>query len=78
MLGDIPVLGALFTYTKSKRTRTELIIVATVNLVSPVSTESVVLPSMHKTTMLERILRVNLSNKDREQIGEITATMGFK
>ena len=78
LLGDIPVLGALFTYTKSKRTRTELIIVATVNLVSPVSTESVVLPSMHKTTMLERILRVNLSNKDREQIGEITATMGFK
>ena len=78
LLGDIPVLGALFTYTKSKRTRTELIIVATVNLVSPVSTESVVLPSMHKTTMLERILRVNLSNNDREQIGEITATMGFK
>lgn len=78
LLGDIPVLGALFTYTKSKRTRTELIIVATVNLVSPVSTESVVLPSLQKSTMLERILRVNLSNKDREQIGEITATMGFK
>lgn len=78
LLGDIPVLGALFTYTKSKRSTTELIIVATVNLVSPVSTESVVLPSMQKSTMLERILRVNLSNKDREQIGEITATMGFK
>ena len=78
MLGDIPILGALFTYTKSKRTTTELIIVATVNLVSPISTESVVLPSMQKVTMLERILRVNLSNNDREQIGEITATMGFK
>lgn len=78
MLGDIPILGALFTYTKSKRTTSELIIVATVNLVSPISTESVVLPSMQKVTMLERILRVNLSNSDREQIGEITATMGFK
>ncbi|CED61792.1 type II and III secretion system protein family protein [Moritella viscosa] len=78
MLGDIPILGALFTYTKSKRTTTELIIVATVNLVSPISTESVVLPSMQKVTMLERILRVNLSDHDREQIGEITATMGFK
>lgn len=78
LLGDIPILGALFTYTKSKRTTTELIIVATVNLVSPISTESVVLPSMQKVTMLERILRVNLSNSDREQIGEITETMGFK
>jgi len=78
LLGDIPIVGALFTYTKSKRSRTELIIAATVNLVSPVSTAAVVLPSMQKTTMLERILRVNLSNKDREQISEITATMGFK
>ena len=39
-IGDIPVLGALFRKTTTERTKTELIIVATVNLSTAYSSKS--------------------------------------
>ncbi|KMV66888.1 hypothetical protein AI29_16200, partial [bacteria symbiont BFo2 of Frankliniella occidentalis] len=40
-IGDIPVLGAFFRSTSSQRERTELVVVATVNLVRPISSSQV-------------------------------------
>ncbi|MFD2176224.1 type II and III secretion system protein family protein [Veronia pacifica] len=56
LLGDIPVLGGFFKTASTTRQKTELLIVATVNLVNPVSPESIVLPRMNKTTNWERLL----------------------
>ncbi len=44
-LGDIPVLGALFRSAQYRRDETELVIVATVHLVSPVAAGSIALPT---------------------------------
>ncbi|RTZ15593.1 general secretion pathway protein GspD [Vibrio aquaticus] len=57
-IGEIPILGALFRSTGTERTQTELIIVATVNLVQPVEPQLIQLPTMQKTTSLERFLNI--------------------
>ncbi|WCP68216.1 pilus assembly protein N-terminal domain-containing protein [Vibrio tubiashii] len=80
-IGEIPVLGALFRSSGTERTRTELVIVATVNLVQPVEPSAIQLPTMQKTTSLERFLNVELNGSDSEQnkwANEIYATGGFK
>ena len=51
-VGDIPILGALFRHTGTERSKTELVIVATVNLVQPVKAEQIQLPTMKKTSTL--------------------------
>lgn len=53
-IGDIPILGSLFRYTETERNKTELLIVATVNLVKPVEGGSVRMPAFHPTTNAER------------------------
>jgi pilus assembly protein CpaC len=45
ILGDIPVLGALFRSTKFQKNETELIIIATVHLVKPLDMSRQTLPS---------------------------------
>ncbi|WP_224055394.1 type II and III secretion system protein family protein [Vibrio penaeicida] len=67
VLGDIPILGALFSHTKSNRTKTELIIVATVNLVDPVKSKDIKLPKFKACSDLERLFRINLSDPEVEQ-----------
>ena len=44
-LGDIPVLGALFRSTNYQRNQTELVIIVTPHLVSPVRGEALALPT---------------------------------
>lgn len=44
-LGDIPVLGALFRSSEFQRSQTELVIIVTPHLVTPVSGESLALPT---------------------------------
>ena len=41
LIGDIPIIGSLFRHTTNERQQTELIIVATVNLVRPVEPGSI-------------------------------------
>ena len=53
-IGDIPVLGSLFRYTETERIKTELVIIATVNLVQPIESGEVVLPGLQKTSTFER------------------------
>ncbi len=67
VLGDIPIVGALFSHTKSNRTKTELIIVATVNLVDPVKSKDIKLPKFKASSDLERLFRINLSDPEVEQ-----------
>jgi len=80
-IGEIPVLGALFRSSGTERTRTELVIVATVNLVQPVEPSAVQLPTMQRTTSLERFFNVEPTSSNKEQnkwANEIYATGGFK
>lgn len=60
-IGDIPVLGAFFRSTSSQRERTELVVVATVNLVRPISSSQVSLPNWQRSTLLERYLNIGSS-----------------
>ncbi|ORT49217.1 general secretion pathway protein GspD [Vibrio sp. qd031] len=57
-IGDIPILGAMFRNTSTERIKTELIIVATVNLVEPVEANTIQLPTMKKTNNLARFFAI--------------------
>ncbi|WP_425667162.1 type II and III secretion system protein family protein [Vibrio tubiashii] len=76
-LGDIPILGALFSHTTTNRSKTELIIVATVNLVDPVDSEDVKLPSFKRTSEIERLLRIDLSSLDEPELEGTIEQGGF-
>ncbi|EHW0634606.1 pilus assembly protein N-terminal domain-containing protein [Vibrio vulnificus] len=77
VLGDIPILGALFSHTSSSQTKTELIIVATVNLVDPVKAEEIKLPSFRRTSDIERLLRIDLSSMNEPELEDTLNKGGF-
>ncbi|WP_191602897.1 type II and III secretion system protein family protein [Marinomonas algicola] len=84
-LGDIPILGTLFRYATTKRVKTELIIVATVNLVEPIESSSIQLPTIARTSSLSRFfvgLTPEIKNKVSPEAvkwrNEILSTGGFK
>lgn len=62
LIGDLPILGAAFRKSVTERKKTELLIVATVNLVRPVSPMDVQLPSMQKTSTLARWFNIEQSD----------------
>jgi len=64
-IGDVPILGALFRHTSAERERTELVLIATVNLVRPVSPRHVMYPSVNRTNLLERFFNTHLLQSDR-------------
>ncbi|WP_440888060.1 type II and III secretion system protein family protein [Vibrio sp. WZ-1] len=76
-LGDIPILGALFSKTNTERRKTELIIVATVNLVDPVKETDIKLPKFKRTSDLERLLKLDLSKVDDEELENTIKAGGF-
>ena len=63
-IGDIPVLGAAFRKATTERKRTELIIVATVNLVEPMTPKDIQLPYIKKTSTLARWLNIKWDGKE--------------
>lgn len=67
MLGDIPVLGAAFRNASTTRKNTELVIVATVNLVKPTSPYEVVLPRIEPSSTLHRLFNLPPSASSPEQ-----------
>ncbi|PMH46709.1 general secretion pathway protein GspD [Vibrio sp. 10N.286.49.B3] len=79
-IGDIPILGALFRNSGTERSKTELIIVATVNLVQPIHPSQIQLPTMQKTTTLQRFFAVerNYTHASEKWADEVLATGGFK
>ncbi|GAA5646276.1 MULTISPECIES: type II and III secretion system protein family protein [Vibrio] len=77
ILGDIPILGALFSHTKTNRSKTELIIVATVNLVDPIEQQDVKLPAFRRTSDIERLLRIDLSGVNEPELEKTINEGGF-
>lgn len=79
-IGDIPILGSLFRHTGTERNRTELVIVATVNLVQPVKANQIQLPMMERTGTLTRFFALDDKEGDAGQrwASEILTTGGFK
>ncbi|WKX27262.1 type II and III secretion system protein family protein [Tatumella ptyseos] len=78
-IGDIPVLGAFFRSTSSQRERTELVVVATVNLVRPISSAQVTLPNWQRSTLLERYLNIGGSTNQtsKKSVVEFLEQGGF-
>ncbi|QHM77222.1 Type II secretion system protein D [Mixta theicola] len=66
-IGDVPILGALFRNAKTERTRGELVVVATVNLVKPIGMRDVVLPDFQRTSTWARFLNFDGINNRRDR-----------
>ncbi|PHI29939.1 type II and III secretion system protein family protein [Budvicia aquatica] len=65
-IGDIPILGALGRRAGSERSKTELVVFATVNLVKPTSSgERIALPSFKKTSSSKIFFNVGVDEKTR-------------
>ncbi|MFA0412218.1 type II and III secretion system protein family protein [Vibrio renipiscarius] len=79
-IGDIPILGALFRHTETSRNKTELVIVATVNLVKPVEATQVQFPSMLRTSNLSRFFGLSdvYTPVIEQRAQDILTTGGFK
>ncbi|NLS13780.1 general secretion pathway protein GspD [Vibrio sp. SM6] len=80
-IGDVPLLGAAFRSTGTERSKTELIIVATVNLVQPIEAQIIQLPTMEKTTSLQRWFNIDSAQSDgskQNSAQPIYAAGGFK
>ncbi|HDL7645107.1 TPA: pilus assembly protein N-terminal domain-containing protein [Yersinia enterocolitica] len=69
LIGDIPILGAFFRNAQTEQNQTELIVIATVNLVNPVSEKDVELPNFMHTSTLERFF--NFTSIKEEKRGKI-------
>ncbi|WP_211227304.1 type II and III secretion system protein family protein [Ferrimonas kyonanensis] len=78
LLGDIPVLGSLFSRTESDYSKTELIIVATVNLVQPTSPEQIRLPMMQRSSDIERLLGLEFNGSERQALQPLLTEGGFR
>lgn len=83
-IGDIPILGSLFRYTETERNKTELLIIATVNLVNPISSENIQLPTFQRTTNAERFFvlpeseKTVFKSKNNLMSEEVLSSGGFK
>lgn len=82
-VGDIPIIGSLFRYTETERNKTELIIIATVNLVKPVEGGSIQLPTFQRTTNAQRFFvlpkrQEETRTPNRALSEEILSAGGFK
>ncbi len=67
LIGDIPIIGAAFRKAITERRKTELIIVATVNLVKPIRSTEIQMPYIHKTNTLTRWLNIELDDHKAPQ-----------
>lgn len=78
-IGDVPLLGALFRNAKTERTQGELVVVATVNLVKPVTTREVTLPDFQRTSTLSRFLNFDgiQDHRNRKMAEEFLEKGGF-
>lgn len=79
-IGDIPILGSLFRYTETNRNKTELLIIATVNLVQPIESTQVQLPNFHRTSTASRFFSLPSSERAKYQnvSEDILKAGGFK
>lgn len=78
-IGDVPILGALFRNASSSRARSELMVVATVNLVKPIGQNTVILPDFQRTSTWARFLNLDgiMNTRDRKIAQEFIEQGGF-
>ncbi len=70
-IGDVPILGALFRNAKTERTRGELMVVATVNLVKPIGSDKIVMPDFQRTSTWARFLNFDaIDNQQSRQLAQ--------
>ncbi|GAM69373.1 type II/IV secretion system secretin rcpA/cpaC [Vibrio sp. JCM 19236] len=74
LLGDIPFFGALFSKATTNRKTTEVVIIATVNLVKPAQGEKLSIPRINKTNTFSRWMGMSSEfdeqrQKDAEFVG---------
>ncbi|MGH1595689.1 type II and III secretion system protein family protein [Yersinia proxima] len=67
LIGDIPILGAFFRNAQTEQSQTELVVIATVNLVNPVSEKEVELPDFMHTSTLERFFNFTPIMEERRK-----------
>ncbi|GEA49587.1 general secretion pathway protein GspD [Vibrio inusitatus NBRC 102082] len=67
LLGDIPFFGALFSKSVTNRKTSEVVIIATVNLVKPTQADSLTIPRIHKTNTFARWLGMSREFSERNQ-----------
>ncbi|CAM4120265.1 type II and III secretion system protein family protein [Vibrio neonatus] len=67
LLGDIPLFGALFSKATTNRKTTEVVIIATVNLVKPTKANELVIPRIHKTNTLSRWMGMSKEFAEQDQ-----------
>lgn len=79
MLGDVPVLGALFRNANTTRNKTELVIVATVSLVNPVAEDKIPYPKFRRSSTLQRFFHLDplMKPKAREATADFIERGGF-
>lgn len=79
MIGDVPILGALFRKASTQRKRNELVVVATVNLVKPLNPREIILPDFRRTSTLSRFFNFDgISQRhDRARAQEFIEQGGF-
>ncbi|WP_461537842.1 type II and III secretion system protein family protein [Spongorhabdus nitratireducens] len=84
-IGDVPVLGAMFRNTRDERQQTELVIVATVNLVKPVQPESIRVPRLEMSQSLVQFLNLkdpkffeDVTHPVKQQALSLLSSGGFK
>ncbi|AIN16606.1 bacterial type II and III secretion system family protein [Yersinia rochesterensis] len=79
LIGDIPLLGAFFRNAQTEQSQTELVVIATVNLVNPVSEKEVELPDFMHTSTLERFFNFSsiMETKREKMAREFLRKGGF-
>lgn len=79
LIGDIPILGALFRNAQTEQNQTELVVIATVNLVKSVSKKEVELPDFMHTSTLERFFNLTpiMEAKRKKMAKEFLRNGGF-
>lgn len=58
MLGDLPIIGSFFRNASTSRENRELVVVATVNIVKPVTEDQIVYPTLEQTGTMERFFNL--------------------
>lgn len=58
LLGDLPIIGSFFRNASTSRENRELVVVATVNIVKPVTEDQIVYPTLEQTGTMERFFNL--------------------
>ena len=79
VLGDIPILGAMFRSANTERRKKELVIIATVNTARPVSPSEINYPTFNRTANLQRFFNIDpvLTGQERQEAGRFLEQGGF-